>query len=350
MVPNLRALGCVKVYADSLRKTIRLLTSNITSLVRQGAISREAKKRLPWMDHYNKHGNARLTCRYFGISPQTFYRWKNRFDLYDLKTLKEGSRRPHRARQPQTPVRVVERIQKLAVLLRREGIEISGSTVGRVMRRLRARGLLVEPENVRLAKLVRRRRRKPLYAVRKPKGYRVEGPEDLVEVDTLRVALCPNEIRFQFSARDVLCKFDGLRAYRRQTSTAAADFLHYMRKKFPFRIKAIQIDGGSEFKDQFEEVCQREKIFLFELPPSSPKLNEHVERANRTHREEFYEVYDVDLSIAEHNRQLQEHEYTYNYIRPHQALDYMTPNEVLLPMEEKSETRGVTNVLTLYTL
>jgi len=26
MVPNLRSLGCVKVYADSLRKTIRLLT------------------------------------------------------------------------------------------------------------------------------------------------------------------------------------------------------------------------------------------------------------------------------------------------------------------------------------
>jgi putative transposase len=313
--------------------------SYITSLVRQGTISREAKKRLQWMDHYSKHGNARLTCRYFGISPQTFYRWKNRFDLYDLKTLEEESRRPHRARQPQTPVLVVERIQKLreqyprwgreklAVLLRREEIEISGSTVGRVMRRLRARGLLVEPENVRLAKLARRRRRKPRYAVRKPKGYRVEGPGDLVEVDTLRVALCPNEIRFQFSARDVLSKFDGLRAYRRQTSTAAADFLHYLRKKFPFRIKAIQIDGGSEFKDQFEETCQREKIFLFELPPSSPKLNGHVERANRTHREEFYEVYDIDLSIGEHNRQLREHEYTYNYIRPHQALDYMTPNE-----------------------
>jgi putative transposase len=198
---------------------------------------------------------------------------------------------------------------------------------GIVMRRLRARGLLVEPENVRLAKLARRRRRKPRYAVRKPKGYRVEGPGDLVEVDTLRVTLCPNEIRFQFSARDVLSKFDGLRAYRRQTSTAAADFLHYLRKKFPFRIKAIQIDGGSEFKDQFEEACQREKIFLFVLPPSSPKLNGHLERANRTHREEFYEVYDVDLSIGEHNRQLREHEYTYNYIRPHQALDYMTPND-----------------------
>jgi len=43
----------------------------ITSLVRQGTISREAAKRLRWMDHYSRCQNARLTCRYFGISAQT---------------------------------------------------------------------------------------------------------------------------------------------------------------------------------------------------------------------------------------------------------------------------------------
>ena len=37
-------------------------------------ISRLAKQRLKWMDHYAAHGNAALTCRYFGISRQTFYR------------------------------------------------------------------------------------------------------------------------------------------------------------------------------------------------------------------------------------------------------------------------------------
>jgi putative transposase len=309
----------------------------IRSLIRQGTISKDAANRLKWFDYYAGCGNARKTCRRFGISAQTFYRWKGRFDPYDLTTLQEESRRPHKVRRPQTAVEVVERIrklreqyprwgkEKLAVLLRREGIQISGSTVGREMKRLRARGLLVEPENVRQAKLARKRRRKPRYAVRKPKDYRVEGPGDLVQVDTLQVRLCPDEIRFQFSARDTVIRFDGLRAYKRQTSTAGADFLHYLRKKFPFKIKAIQIDGGSEFKDQFEEACWRKKILLFELPPRSPRLNGRVERANRTHREEFYEVYDVDLSLEEHNRQLEQWEYTYNYIRPHQALDYLTP-------------------------
>lgn len=311
----------------------------IISLLRQGTISREAKKRLKWFDHYNKHGNARLTCRYFGISPQTFYRWKSRFDPYDLTTLEELSRRPHQVRKPKTPVEVVEKIHKLreqyprwgrdklVVLLRREGIEISASTLGRVIKRLKERGVLKEPVNVTLAKLARKRKWKPRYATRKPRGYKIRGPGDLVEVDTLQVKLLPDEVRYQFSARDVVVKFDGLRAYKSQTSSKAAHFLQYLQKKFPFKIKAIQIDGGSEFKKHFEEECERRELLLFLLPPNSPKLNGHVERANRTHREEFYEVEEVDLSLEEHNRQLERWEYVYNHIRPHQALDYLTPYE-----------------------
>jgi len=311
----------------------------IRSLVRQGNMSSEAAKRLRWFDHFERCRNVRLTCRYFGISAQTFYRWRRRFDPYDLTTLESASSRPLRIRRPQTSPQVVERIlelreqyprwgkEKLAVLLRQEGIKISGSTVGREMKRLRARGVLVEPENVRQAKLARKRRRKPRYAVRKPKDYKVEGPGDLVQVDTLQVRLLPDEVRFQFSARDTITRMDGLRAYKRQTSSAGADFLHYLRKKFPFPIRAIQIDGGSEFRDQFEEACQGKDILLFELPPSSPKLNGRVERANRTHREEFYEVYDIDLDLERHNNQLEQWAYTYNHIRPHQALDYLTPYE-----------------------
>ena len=34
------------------------------------------------------------------------------------------------------------------------------------------------------------------------------------------------------------------------------------------------------------------------LPPRSPKLNGHVERGQRTHTEEFYELYDGELEMA----------------------------------------------------
>ena len=72
----------------------------------------------------------------------------------------------------------------------------------------------------------------------------------------------------------------------------------------PFEVKAIQIDGGSEFQGVFEEVCKQYGIKLFILPPRSPKLNGYVERANRTHTEEFYEVTDVSFEMDELNKAL----------------------------------------------
>ena len=64
-------------------------------------ISRLAKARLKWLDHYRGHGeNAALTCRYFGISRQTLYRWKRRYNPRDLTSLEERSHRPRRVRQP----------------------------------------------------------------------------------------------------------------------------------------------------------------------------------------------------------------------------------------------------------
>jgi len=81
---------------------------------------------------------------------------------YISDTWEELSCRPHRVRRPQISSHVAERIRelreqyprwdrdKLAVLLHREGIEISSSTVGRVINRLRARGVLRELINTRL--------------------------------------------------------------------------------------------------------------------------------------------------------------------------------------------------------
>jgi len=311
----------------------------IRSLVRQGTVSPVAAARLKWMDHYALHQNARLTCRHFDISPQTFYRWKRRFDPYDLTTLEDESHRPLKVRTPQTPAAVVARIlalrqkyprwgkDKLVVLLRREGMLLSTSTVGRVLKRLKDRGVLVEPLNVRLAKAARKRRWKPGYALRKPEGYRVEAPGNLVQVDTLQVRFRNSEIRHQFSSRDVISRWDCCRAYRKATSLTATAFLEYMEKKFPFPIRAIQIDGGSEFKKHFEAACRARNIRLFVIPSRSPKRQGSVERSNRTHREEFYEVADVEISMEGHNRQLEEWDRTYNYIRPHQSLGYLTPNE-----------------------
>ena len=46
-----------------------------------------------------------------------------------------------------------------------------------------------------------------------------------------------------------------------------------------------------------ETVCAARGIALFALPPRSPKLHGSVERANRTHAEEFYEVTDAPPDV-----------------------------------------------------
>ncbi|MCK4388099.1 MAG: integrase core domain-containing protein, partial [Dehalococcoidia bacterium] len=55
----------------------------------------------------------------------------------------------------------------------------------------------------------------------------------------------------------------------------------------------------------------------------------HVERAQRTHTEEFYEVTDSSFEMPELNRALLKWEAVYDTVRPSQALGYLTPQEYL---------------------
>ncbi|MGH9358246.1 MAG: integrase core domain-containing protein, partial [Terriglobia bacterium] len=301
-------------------------------------LSREAHKRLQWFDYYQVHGrNAALTCRYFGISRQTFYRWKRRYDSEQLSTLEDHSHRPRRRRHPTWTAEQAERVRrlreeyprwgkdKLAVLLRREGWAVSVSMVGRILTFLRQRGALRAPVVFR----VKRRRgtaNRP-WALRKPKDYAVEKPGDLVQLDTMDLRPAPGVILKQFTARDMVSRWDVIEVHHRATSTAAALFLDTLQRRLPFPLRALQVDGGSEFSAVFEQACQQRGLRLFVLPPRSPKLNGQVERANRTHTEEFYEITPCSLPITQLNQELQNWERTYNTVRPHQALGYFTPQQ-----------------------
>ncbi len=312
-------------------------------------LSRGAKQRLKWMDYYRAHrGNASLTCRYFGISRQTFYRWKRRYHPQRPQSLEEGSRRPRRRRQPTWSSALAEAVQrlreerprwgkdKLACLLREQGWAVSTSMVGRILTRLKARGALREPPWNGIS--ARKRQRPRPYAVRKPKEYQARVPGDLVQLDTLDVRPLPGVVLKHFTARDVVSRWDVIEVHTRATAATAERFLDRLLERMPFPVNAIQVDGGPEFQASFEGACQERGIRLFVLPPRSPKLNGHVERAQRTHTEEFYELYDGDLEIAPLNDALRAWERTYNTIRPHQSLGYLTPERFLLQSTTREET------------
>jgi transposase InsO family protein len=324
-----------------------------SQIARIPRLSKEAKKRLRWLDWYESHGkNARLTCRHFGLSPDVFYRWKNRFNPHDLTTLEDDkiTRTPHKVRQPKTDPVIEKRVKeireeyprwgkkKIWKIIDREQLDTSVSTVGRTLDRLRERGILKEPAIV-VARIQKGKRRKQFrfHAIPKDWNYKPIDPGDLIQVDTVHVYPHPGERRYQFTACDYITKRIGRCAAKTITSRSAKKILDILEERFPFKIKAIQIDGGSEFKKEFELECQTRGIILFVLPPRSPKLNSMVERAQRTSREEIYDILDVPGDIEQHNQLLARQDYIYNFIRPHDSLDLLTPDEYYLAVINKSK-------------
>jgi transposase InsO family protein len=310
------------------------------------SLSRAARARLAMLDWHRAHGrNVSLTARRFGVSRPTVYRWLARFDRTRLATLEDRPSTPRRRRRPTWTVEQLRAVRavreryprwgkaKLAVLLRRDGVVISVSMVGRILVRLRRSGELREPIGRRIS--ARKRHWRRPYAIRKPRDWPVVRPGDLVQLDTLDVRPVPGLVLKQFTTRDVVSRWDVVELAGQATARRAVGVLDALAARMPFPVRAISVDNGSEFMAEFEIACAERGIALFVLPVRSPKLNGAVERSNRTHTEEFYEVTDAEPTLEQLRLALRTWETTYNTVRPHQALGYLTPAEYLASLGVK---------------
>jgi len=301
------------------------------SRIRIPDLSPQGRHRLEALEMWRRTGHLQDVCEVFGVSRATLYRWRRRFDPEDVRSLEPRSRRPRRLRKPLWTIELVQAVRrlrrkyprwgraKLTVLL----------AVGRILEDLHRRGVLVDPpvrHRLRHGRPIRRP-----WAQRSPGGPSPPTrPGDLVELDTMQVVPVVGERLWQFTGRDVVSRWDVLEVHRRPTSCAAQLFLTTLLRRCPFPVRALQIDGGSEFKALFEQACQQLGLKLYLLPPRSPKLNGAVERANGTHRQEFYDVRpNLPWSPTAINEILLQWEHEYNHVRPHQALGYLTPAQVV---------------------
>ena len=170
--------------------------------------------------------------------------------------------------------------RKLAVLLRREGIDVSVSMVGRILTKLMARGVVTPVPMLRRKPGPRRLRiMGQRHAKRLPKGMKPIRPGELVQIDTLFVNVAPDKAVKHFTAYDPVAKWTVALVAGRATARCAAALLDKLIAEVPFRIEGIQVDGGSEFRAEFEDACRERNLCLFVLPPKRPQLNGHVERA-----------------------------------------------------------------------
>lgn len=300
---------------------------------RTSNVSEKAKQKLKVVDWLRFHqNNISLTARHFGLNRETVRIWLRKFNQAGMLGLNDKSHRPKDLRKPTTDWRVVTEIVKIRTqypvwskykirrILSRKGMAVSASTVGRVLKR---KGLIGKKISIKRTKAAKNPRK------RFPKGFRIAFAGDMVQMDTKYVNLIGGKRIYQFTALDVLTKRRVLRYYPSLASKNGADFLKYCLQKFPFSIKAIQTDNGSEFLKDFDKLCKELNIPHYFIYPRTPKQNTYVEVSHLADKNEFYSQGNVGCDIESMQKKLEEWEYTWNYIRPHEALNYLTPDEYL---------------------
>jgi putative transposase len=289
-----------------------------------------ARRRLKILDWHMQHGkNISLTARHFCLKRETVRRWQHRLRQQGVVGLNDRSRRPQQVRTPTISSTVVERTvqlrqqygwskHKLHTLLVKEGHEVSVSTVGRILKR---RGLInrkASRKRYRAAKHPKRRH---------PRGLKIAQPGDLVQMDTKYLVGVGGRKLYQFTAIDVLTKLRVLYVHPSESSRNGAAFLAQCLREFPFVVRAVQTDNGSEFLGAFRKLCEQRELPQFFIHPYRAQENTYVERSHGTDEREFYQCGNLCQSLATMRRRIKGWEKTYNEVRPHESLNMLTPSE-----------------------
>lgn len=104
--------------------------------------------------------------------------------------------------------------------------------------------------------------------------------------------------------------------------------LEYLRE-FRGLPQMIRADNGPEFiSDALHQWCRENKITLAYIQPGKPTQNAYVERCNGNIRREFLNA-SIFQTLSEVQEKMNDWMYDYNHHRPHQALNFRTPVELL---------------------
>jgi len=306
-------------------------------------VTKEAKARLDWVIYSRDGYTVTETCRHFGMTRKTFYKWTNVFNednLYTLYLMQDRSRAPKGTRKTsltQTQeLRIVglrkttKRVygaKKLARLYRSTYHEyMSEWHVGTV---IKAWKLYRNPKKKdrSVAKRARSRKHakrklielKDLAWYQKKAGY-------IICLDTVTI-YWSNLKRYFFTAIDKYGKAAYVRMYTTKSSRNAEDFLYRLRYLYGDVLR-VGRDRGSEFEKHFTSACVKLGITQYYSRVHTPKDNAECERFNQTLQTEFLDLGNFSSDPAKQNRSLTEWLIEYNFRRPHETLNYQPPIQV----------------------
>ncbi len=308
--------------------------------------SKEIENRVKIIEFFDEYG-IETTRRAFGKSRSTVYLWKQKLKESNgkLSSLAPGDKAPlnrrKRKHDPFIKRFIIDYRTKhpgvdkvtIAPVLRKaceqRGIKpVSESTVGRIIGDLKEQGRLPRGGKVtingRTGKLCEK---KPGKAIRKTrrKGFCPSLPGELVEIDTVSIFVDGIK-RYLITAVDLPTRFAFAYIYKTGSSASAKDFLGKLNWVAPFKITRIQTDNGSEFLKHFSHAAKKQGLIHYFNYPRRPQSNGHLERFNRTIKEQFafYHTDCID-EPDDFNRPLMEYLIWYNTEKAHRGIGKIPP-------------------------
>lgn len=301
-----------------------------------------AAERLRWIQPYLN--GTRTLKEVADISPfdyRTLKRWVAAYHQHGLAGLVPRSRRPH-SHANQFSGEVVARIRALrqphdqcaevlAHLLKREGITVSPSGVGNILKR---------------EGLSRTRKRLPSKDTWRPT---TTTPGEVVEIDVVYVRKFKGKWLFQFTAIDCCTRWRYLWVTSEQSNRTAVQFLRQLVAAAPFPIQAVKTDNATIFTNYyvgypkstdpakpklhyFDRVCTELGLTHYLIAPGKPAQNGKVERSHRSDREKFWNTVRF-TTLRDVQQKQRAYARWYNEERPHLALNGLTPLEKLATLK-----------------
>ena len=257
------------------------------------------RNKLIILENVRRFKTVKEALTVFGIPRSTYYKWKKVYLLDGATGLLRKSPVAY-----SHPSKLKQEIVDKVISLRKEfqlgswrikwyleryhDINISESSVSRILKRYG------------VGKLYKSTIRRALHS----KRYNKSTPGHHVQIDVKVILLKDleeNKIkRFQYTAIDDATRIRALQIYDKQNQHNAIEFVDYVVKKFPFRIKSIRTDRGHEFQAKFHWHVEDLGMEHHYNKARTPQLNGKVERSHLTDEREFYQLLnykdDVDLN------------------------------------------------------
>lgn len=264
-----------------------------------------------------KHG-VRCAARHFGFSPGAIVLWKKRAKVVGLHPI------PTRSSRPRQSPRALDR--KLVDLIIDKRLSINRSAEV-VHKSLGEDGVVVSLMSVKRtldrAHLTRKRSPWKRYHTPSPRPI-ADTPGALIQADTVHLAVQGKTVLYVFTCIDVYSRWAYAHVYTKANTRTASHFIKQAQVAAPFLFRCIQTDNGSEFSTHFTERIQ---IRHRHTRVRQSNDNAHIERFNRTLREECLDALPVSLALI--NRTLPQYLKHYVETRHHFGINLLKPAQLL---------------------